>query len=150
MARKPPGAAAAPNLNRPTWLAAAIFAALVTAVFCYPTWPGFITPSFNRLPDVWEIGDVADVRVFVNHVQNGNTTTNYEALVFPFQIAGNTGLLRAIFVGAAVDAIPYVEDNKKYAVGVTGRLLDFTLSGVLYWNLTNGTAQVTLGFIRRM
>jgi hypothetical protein len=111
---------------------------------------GFLTPSFNRLPDTWEIGDVTDFRVIANYPPNGNNTANYELLVFPFQIGGSTGLLRAVFVGAAVDTIPYLEDNKKYAVGLTGRLREFTLSAVLYWNLTNGSAQVTFGFIRRM
>ena len=65
---------------------------------------GFLSPSFNRLPDAWEIGDVVDFRVIVNHPPNGNNTANYEALVFPFQIGGSTGLLRALFVGAAVDS----------------------------------------------
>ena len=111
---------------------------------------GFLTPSFNRLPDTWEIGEVTDVRMILTHVQNGNTTTNYEALLFPFQIAGRKGVLGALFVGAAVDTIPYLVDNKKYAVGLTGRVLHFTLSGALYWNLTNGKPQITVGLIRRM
>ncbi len=37
------GAGAAPELNRPPWLAAAVAAALATAAVCWPVWPGFMS-----------------------------------------------------------------------------------------------------------
>jgi len=37
----------APDLGRPPWVAAAAFAAVATALVCYPAWPGFM--SFDSL-----------------------------------------------------------------------------------------------------
>lgn len=37
------GAAGAPDLNRPPWLAAAAAAALATALICWPVWPGYMS-----------------------------------------------------------------------------------------------------------
>ena len=62
---------------------------------------GFLFPTWNRRLEVWEMGNLGDLRAERIRFPNHTTQERYEALFFPFQFDQNKNILDHLFAGAA-------------------------------------------------
>lgn len=110
---------------------------------------GFVTPSWNRRLETWELGEMVDLRAVRTRAPNGRLTESYEALVFPGQVAGRrSGAWSAPFVGGAWDAAGGAR-TRRVLLGAAARAGRVVLAGGLYLSLDGGGLQATLGAVRR-
>jgi hypothetical protein len=109
---------------------------------------GFLSPTWNRRLDVWELGDMVDYRLERITQPNGSTTGRYEAVAFPFQFYKRKSRLDRIFGG-----VIYLDNINKQSAGIQGGYfgklgtIDVTVKSE-YIFATHETG-VSLGIIRR-
>jgi hypothetical protein len=93
---------------------------------------GFLTPTWNRRLEVWEMGGLADFRAEHLTAPNGSVSERYEGLVFPFQMADTKTVLDYLFVGGSCLRSP-AKDTPGVIAGMTGKVLFLKASiGVEY------------------
>jgi hypothetical protein len=63
----------------------------------------FLSPSWIRPADVWEIGEILNVRLLRREQPGGEITTLAQAVFFPVQALGGDGRLRGLFAGLQHD-----------------------------------------------
>jgi hypothetical protein len=109
---------------------------------------GFLSPTWNRRLDVWELGDLVDYRLERITQPNGTTTGRYEAVAFPFQFWKRKSQLDRIFGG-----VIYLDNINKQSAGIQAgyfgklRKIDVTVKSE-YIFATHETG-ISLGIIRR-
>ena len=62
---------------------------------------GFLTPTWNRRLEVWELGGLVCARAERIELPNNSVAERYEALAFPFQFTRAESFLDGLFFGAA-------------------------------------------------
>lgn len=110
---------------------------------------GFVTPSWNRRLETWELGELGGLRVLRTRTPAGRVSSSCEGLVFPLQLAGRrAGAASAVFLGAAYESAPGTR-TRRLLVGASARAARFVLSGGVYLSLDGGGAQAVFGVVRR-
>lgn len=60
---------------------------------------GFVSPTFNRRLNTWELGGLADFRIDYRDFPDGQVYSKLEALIYPAQFLPEASIFDAIFVG---------------------------------------------------
>jgi hypothetical protein len=76
---------------------------------------GFLSPTWNRQLNVWELGSLVNFRLVRLEFPNGTTTERYDTLVFPFQFASQENVLDYLFLGGF-----YAKNPVEYSPGIIG------------------------------
>ncbi len=109
---------------------------------------GFLTPTWNRRLDVWELGGIADFRLFRTETANGAETNKYEALVFPFQAMDKkTNILDYIYAGGFVNRNRPAADSDGVMTGVFGDIGPLQVSVGADYNNDTYEKRITIGLI---
>ncbi len=90
---------------------------------------GFLSPTWNRRLDVWELGGLGDFRLERNRTAADVVTERYEALVYPFQFDKKNNLFDIFYLGGFYS----YASNAEEAVGIMGGLfgkLGFLNAGI--------------------
>jgi len=67
---------------------------------------GFVTSTFNRRLEVWEIGGLSDLRMERIELPTGAVQERYEGCIYPAQFQSSRSMLDGCFVGAAWSKSP--------------------------------------------
>jgi len=109
---------------------------------------GFLTPTWNRRLDVWELGDVTNFRLEHITLPNGKTVGRHEFLSFPLQFDKKKGRGDRFFAGAF-----YTKDQVTESGGILGgffgKVGHFDLTLKTEYAFSTRTGGVSLGLIRR-
>ncbi len=109
---------------------------------------GFLTPTWNRRLDVWELGGIADFRLVRTETANGAETNKYEALVFPFQVIDKkTNILDYIYAGGFVNRNRPAVDSDGIMAGVFGDIGPLQVSVGADYNNDTYEKRITIGLI---
>ncbi len=107
---------------------------------------GFLTPTWNRRLEVWEMGGLADFRADRVRAANGSITERYEALVFPGQFDNHADWWDHFFAG-----VSYSKSSSRSTGGIlggfAGRLGCLNASVGLDYELHPARTTITLGII---
>lgn len=87
---------------------------------------GFLTPTWNRRLDVWELGGLVDLRAERIRSATSAITERYEAVFFPGQLDGHADGFDGVFVGGSWSRNP-LRDTAGLLAGFAGRI------GFLKW-----------------
>ncbi|MBI1841507.1 MAG: hypothetical protein HYR88_11740 [Verrucomicrobia bacterium] len=109
---------------------------------------GFLTPTWNRRLEVWEMGGLADFRADRVRAANGAVTERYEALVFPGQLDDQAAWWDHFFLGAS-----YSRNSLRSTGGVlggfAGRLAFLNVSAGIDYEIHPARTTITIGIIDR-
>jgi hypothetical protein len=107
---------------------------------------GFLSPTWNRRLEIWEMGSLADFRAEHITTPSRATTERYEGLVFPFQFAGTKTVLDHLFAGGS-----YFKSRTKDTPGViggfTGKAWFLNLSVGVEYQFDTAETTVVVGII---
>lgn len=108
---------------------------------------GFLTPTWNRRLDVWELGGLADLRLERIRTAADVVTQKCEALIYPFQFDQRNNLLDIFYLGGFYS----YASNAEEATGIMGGLfgkLSFLNAGIgADHNLETDETRVFAGLI---
>lgn len=76
---------------------------------------GFLTPTWNRRLDTWELGGLVDLRFEHIWRPDHSITERYEGVLFPFEFFNSGAILNALFAGGG-----YVNSGPKNSPSVLG------------------------------
>jgi len=108
---------------------------------------GFLSPTWNRRLDVWELGNLGDFRLVRLKNASGVTTEKYEALVYPFQFDHTDNLLDRLYIGGFYSKDSATEDSPGIMGGIFGKF-DFLLVGLgADYNFDTHEKQIFVGII---
>jgi hypothetical protein len=107
---------------------------------------GFLTPTWNRRLDPWEMGALFDFRA--EHITFADHTTQerYEGMVFPFQFAQTKTVLDYLFVGGSYVKNP-MKDTPGVIAGFTGKVGFLNLSVGVEYQFDPSDTTVVVGLI---
>lgn len=108
---------------------------------------GFLSPTWNRRLDTWELGDLADFRIVRTEKPSGAITDRTEFLIFPFQFDDNTDILDALYIGGFYARDPVEEDSSGILGGIFGKFGFLTLGVGGDYNFDTGEKRVIVGII---
>ena len=108
---------------------------------------GFLSPTWNRRLDVWELGGLGDFRLVRLKKPSGVTTERYEALVYPFQFDQSDNLLDRFYVGGFYSKDSTADNSSGILGGVFGKF-GFLLAGLgADYNFDTDEKRISFGII---
>jgi hypothetical protein len=107
---------------------------------------GFLFPTWNRRLEVWEMGNLGDLRAERIRFPNRATQGRYEALLFPFQFDHNKNILDHLFAGAAYLNAP-TKDTPAFLGGFFGVIGFLKVSVGVEHELHPSQTSVVVGLI---
>ncbi len=108
---------------------------------------GYLTPTWNRRLDTWEMGGVADFRIVGSETPAGLRTVTYEALAFPFQVVKGDSLADRFFLGATYTDRSKGNDVAGAMAGYYGKIAFLTVSLAGEYEPETGDRRLHLGLI---
>jgi hypothetical protein len=108
---------------------------------------GFLTPTWNRRLDTWEMGGIADFRIVGSETPAGLRTLTYEALAFPFQLVSGDSLADRFFVGATFTERSKGNDVAGAMAGYYGKISFLTVTLAGEYEPETGDRRLHLGLI---
>jgi len=108
---------------------------------------GFLSPTWNRRLDVWELGDLADFRLVRLEKPSGITTEKYEALMFPFQFDRNNDLLDSVYLGFFYSKDSSSSDSPGIMGGIFGKSGFLKVGLGADYNFDTDEKQIFIGII---
>jgi len=109
---------------------------------------GYLTPTWNRRLDTWEMGGIADFRISGTETPAGLRTVTFEALVFPFQLRSGDSLADRFFLGATfTDRSRGGNDVAGAMAGYFGKISFLTVSVAGEYAPETGDRRLHLGLI---
>jgi hypothetical protein len=108
---------------------------------------GYLSPTWNRRLDPWEMGGLADFRATGLETPNGQRTLTYEAVLFPFQIDTAASFLDRFFLGGSYTSRSFADDFQGLTGGYFGKIgfLDVTLGAE--YDLKSHDERIHVGLI---
>ncbi len=107
---------------------------------------GFLAPTFNRRLEVWEMGELADLRAERVRSPNGAVQERYEALTYPLQWTKTRSLLDHVFLGGAYLNSP-TKDTPAFIGGFSGKVGFMNLSVGVDHEFRPSLTTVTVGLV---
>ncbi len=108
---------------------------------------GFLSPTWNRRLDVWELGGLGDFRLVRLKNPAGDTTEKYEALVYPFQFDRNDNLLDHFYFGEFYSKVRPGRDCLGIMAGVFGKFGFLNVGLGADYNLDTYEKRISVGII---
>jgi hypothetical protein len=108
---------------------------------------GFLSPTWNRKLETWEMGSLLDFRLDQTRRPNGSTTRAIELFAFPFQFASPSGFWGRWF-GGFTHASESLTNSRIISGGYYGRLGALTLSARAGWSVDQRDAILGVGLLR--
>jgi hypothetical protein len=109
---------------------------------------GFLSPTFNRRLNVWELGGIANFRLEQLDLPNGTNTEVWETALFPWQIfdVGNS-FSNNLFIGTKLNKSALDEWSSTQIIGYFGKIGAFVTSVQGGYNYDNEESSLFLGLI---
>jgi hypothetical protein len=107
---------------------------------------GFLRPTWNRRPEVWEMGGRFDLRAERIELPNRQLQERYDALIFPLQWYPTHSILDDLFIGSGYQSNPTLRTSSVYG-GVHTTISFFRLSVAVEHQFENDAFLFTVGVI---
>ena len=108
---------------------------------------GFLSPTWNRRLDVWELGDLCDFRLVRLETPAGVTTEKYEALVYPFQFDQEDNLLDRFYLGEFYSKSRPGKDSFGIMGGLFGKFSFLNIGVGIDYDLDTHEKRIYFGII---
>lgn len=108
---------------------------------------GYLTPTWNRRLDSWEMGSLADFRIVGSETPAGLRTLTYEAVAFPFQFVSGDNLADRFFLGATFTERSRGNDVAGAVAGYYGKIAFLTVNIAGEYEPETGDRRLHLGLI---
>jgi hypothetical protein len=109
---------------------------------------GFLSSTFNRRLNVWELGGIADFRLVRLDLNNSTSTETWETIFFPWQVfdAGDS-LTSGLFLGPQLNKSAQDDWTSAGTVGYFSRIRAVVVSFQTSHNFNSGENSLFLGLI---
>ncbi|MCK5602914.1 hypothetical protein KAR91_13615, partial [Candidatus Pacearchaeota archaeon] len=108
---------------------------------------GYLSPTWNRRLDVFELGDVADFRLVRSKTPSGVVTEKFEVLAYPFQFREKENLLNYFYAGGFYSTDSVAGDSSGILGGIFGKVSFLQVGIGGDYNLDTDEKRIFLGII---
>lgn len=108
---------------------------------------GYLSPTWNRRLDLFELGGVADFRLARNKTPSGVVTEKFEVLAYPFQFSQKENLLDHFYAGGFYSTDSVAGDSSGILGGIFGKFGFLQVGVGGDYNLDTSERRILLGVI---
>lgn len=108
---------------------------------------GFLSPTWNRRLDTWEMGGLADFRVIGLETPNGRRTLTWQGVVFPFQFVPGDSFADGLFAGMTYTDRSFADEVTGVLAGLFRKVSFLSLSLEAEYDFETDDKRLNVGLI---